>query len=87
MFKFNINNYIYFKPTKYACELFKEHHKDSSSFINKSLELVVDEKGFSKLQGWKFMQVFGESLHFGGKPIIECCEIYIEEDYLEKVNV
>lgn len=32
------------------------------------------------------MQVFGDSMKLGGDPVIEGCEIYIEEDKLEKVN-
>ena len=87
MLKFNINNYIYFKPTEYAKSIYFNHHSEVGKFGTVHKILNVNAKGFSKLQGWEFMKVFGDYMTLGGKPVIEGCEIYIEEDKLEEGNV
>lgn len=79
MKKFNINNYVYFKPTKLAHELYEKYW---SSYGGQKLK--VNEDGFAEMQMHSFMHIFGEVSYVGmGNNISENCEIYFNEGDLE----
>ena len=62
MFKFNINNYIYFKPKETANQIYREYFEKYGVPEEYIRELELDENGFAKMQFWDFVSVFGESI-------------------------
>ena len=80
MNRFNINNYVYFKPTELAHELYEEYYSAVGS-----LKLDVDSQGFAKLQMHSFMHIFGEVAFVGmGRNVSEKCEIWIRDEDLDR---
>jgi hypothetical protein len=45
----------------------------------------VDSDGYTTIQLWKFMNVFGKSMVMGCPNVIQPLNIYIEDDDLEDV--
>ena len=62
MIKFNINNYIYFKPKETANQIYREYFEKYGVPEEYIRELELDENGFAKMQFWDFVSVFGESI-------------------------
>lgn len=62
MIKFNMNNYIYFKPKEIANQIYREHFYVYGVPREYIIDLHVDENGFAKMQFWEFVSVFGESI-------------------------
>ena len=62
MIKFNINNYIYFKPKETANQIYREYFEKYGVPEEYIRELELDENGFAKMQFWEFVSVFGESI-------------------------
>lgn len=46
MIKFNMNNYIYFKPKEIANQIYKEHFEKYGIYI---WDLELDENSFAKM--------------------------------------
>ena len=44
--------------------LYDNQQKPLSYFMEKA-----DKKGYVKFQAWHFMEIFGETIHFGRRPI------------------
>ena len=82
MIKFNMNNYIYFKPKEIANEIYREHFYKYGVPEKYILNLGMDENGFAKMQFWEFVSVFGKSittLIMSEQPIKDFT-IYFKED-------
>ncbi len=80
MNKFNINSYVYFKPTPLAHEIYENYYSMAGG-----LKLDVDSRGFAKLQLHSFMHIFGEASFVGmGRNVSEKCEIWIRDEDLER---
>ena len=62
MIKFNMNNYIYFKPKEIANQIYREHFEKYGVPEEYIRELELDENGFAKMQFWDFVSVFGKSI-------------------------
>ena len=62
MIKFNMNNYIYFKPKEIANQIYREYFEKYGVPEEHIRELELDENGFAKMQFWEFVSVFGESI-------------------------
>lgn len=43
----------------------------------------IDKDGFTEMQLWYFMEIYGEHIGVGKKGVIEPINIYIDEQYLE----
>ncbi|QOW46952.1 MULTISPECIES: hypothetical protein [Acinetobacter] len=81
MNKFNINNYVFFKPTPLAHEIYENYYSSVGG-----LKLDIDSQGFAKLQLHSFMHIFGEVSFVGmGRNVSEKCEIWIKDEDLERV--
>ncbi len=52
----NLNDYIAFEPTDLGHEIYRAYEYKSTP------ELIVDEKGWSRLQTWQFMEIFGKDI-------------------------
>ena len=82
MIKFNMNNYIYFKPKEIANQIYREHFEKYDVPVEYIRELELDENGFAKMQFWDFVSVFGKSittLIMSEQPIQDFT-IYFEEN-------
>ena len=82
MIKFNMNNYIYFKPKEIANQIYIEHFEKYGVPEEHIRGLELDENGFTKMQFWEFVSVFGESittLIMSNQPI-EDFTIYLKEN-------
>lgn len=77
MKKFNINNYVYFKPTKLAHIEYENYWAEYSGH-----KLEVDADGFAKLQMHSFMHIFGGVSFVGMDSLSENCEIYFKDEDL-----
>lgn len=82
MIKFNMNNYIYFKPKEIANQIYKEHFEKYGIPDKYISDLEIDEKGFAKMQFHEFVSVFGEAITTSimSEQPIEDFTIYFEEN-------
>ena len=83
MIKFNMNNYIYFKPKEIANHIYREHFYVYGVPEEYIRELELDENGFAKMQFWDFVSVFGESittLIMSNQPIQDFTIYFKEND-------
>lgn len=93
-----MNMQVMFKLTDYGKEYYCDKMVTSNLKFEKfaeergvepivvPLELKVDENGYSSMQMWQFIYYFGESMHMGGLPTIQLCElVFKDEDLTEKV--
>ena len=83
MIKFNINNYIYFKPKETANQIYREYFEKYGVPEEYIRELELDENGFAKMQFWDFVSVFGESittLIMSNQPIQDFTIYFKEND-------
>lgn len=77
----NLNEEVKFKLTDYGREVHSRYYKDlikdnDDLFkIFKYVDLQVDENGYSKMQLWKFMQIFGKEMFLANKEVIKPLEI------------
>jgi hypothetical protein len=62
MIKINMNEYVYFKPKEIANQIYGEHFEKYGVPEDYIRELELDENGFTKMQFWDFVSVFGESI-------------------------
>ena len=62
MIKFNMNNYIYFKPKEIANEIYRGHFEKYGIPEEYIKELELDENGFARMQFHEFVSVFGKSI-------------------------
>lgn len=62
MIKINMNEYVYFKPKEIANQIYREHFEKYGVPEEYIRELELDENGFTKMQFWEFVSVFGESI-------------------------
>lgn len=81
MLKFNMNNYVYFKPTQLGKKVFKDYYK---SFYNldEFPALEVNEDGYAKLQFHNFIDIYGEyitSYYSAADELFEAYEFYLNQ--------
>ena len=77
LLKFNVNSYVYFKPTELGMRALEEHYKGWTM-------IEPDENGFYSLQMWIFIRIFGEVFCATMESPVYHCEIYIEKKELEE---
>ena len=84
MIKFNMNNYIYFKPKEIANEIYREYFEKYGVPEEYIKELELDENGFTKMQFWDFVSVFGKSIttFIMSEQPIQDFTIYFEENVI-----
>jgi hypothetical protein len=79
--KFNLNSYVYFRPTALGLKLYDDYYKNRGW----AHKLQVDAEGFAKLQWHNFVDVYGEQLTHvyrdADKPF-ETYEVYFDEESL-----
>lgn len=78
MLRFNMNKYVYFKPTELGKQVYKDFHQAHSL----NIELEVNGEGFSKLQFHEFIWIYGSfvtSYVSKDKKVFDYYEFYIDE--------
>ena len=87
MKKLNINNYIKVKLTDKGKDIFYHQFDELNKFYGKEMVKSkypeVDDDGFTEIQMWHFMNIYGPHMFNGMKMVIENNNIYIDESYLE----
>lgn len=84
MFKVNINDCVYFVPTKEAKRLYRNYYEKMASEypqIKRSTfptELEVDANGFARMQLWDFCEKFGEAFYCGKEVICEGGSLFFD---------
>ena len=80
----NLNDCVKFKLTDYGKDIY--YHR-FDNFIEKHPEFglerrmpVVDEEGYSKMQLWCFMELYGPYMGMARPNVIEPLVIVVEED-------
>jgi hypothetical protein len=89
MKEFNFNNYIYFKPTKRAHEIYRKDWLElTREFPNIPYsELTLDDKGMTKMQFWHFVQKFGHTFFLGSNDsVLENGSLYFDEKDLKELT-
>jgi hypothetical protein len=69
--KFNVNEHVWVKLNANGVELYRRSFDCIPAEIRESVgipELKVDAEGYSKLQMWEFMQIFGSHVFNGCNP-------------------
>jgi len=73
---FNLNSYVKIKITPLGQSI---REKFYASYGIKARPLDKDSEGFTKMQLWQVMQIFGEHMHFGRPEQPISCDILIED--------
>lgn len=67
--EFNVNNYVFFKPTEKGIEILRKKHDDLNERLKDygneyitEFKLDIDENGYCCMQMWTFMETFGPHL-------------------------
>ena len=89
-FTLNLNDMIKVKLTDYGKDVY--YHKNDD-LISKGVPIEryhprVDDEGYTDIQLWQFMKIFGPAIKFGmPEQIIENNTIYIKEESIEMTNL
>ena len=90
MKKLNINDIIKVKLTDLGKDIFYHQYDELNKRYGREVIKPrfpgVDEDGFTKIQLWHFMNIYGPHIWNGCKPFIENNAIYICEEDLEDYN-
>lgn len=83
MIKFNMNAFVYFKPTVLGVKMYLHYYMKQKLPNGMRLPtLKVDEDGFSCLQFHEFVSIYGNAVSnyfFPREPIFEDYNIYFKE--------
>lgn len=85
--KINWNDTIKVKLTEYGQDIYYHHYDDAIAMGAKIKRhyCKTDDKGFSELQLWAFMEIFGPYIGMTCPNVVEDNHFYIEESILEEV--
>lgn len=84
MIKFNMNNYVYFKPTQLGKKVYTDYYKKWYD-VDSNPILEVDKDGYAKLQFHDFISIYGTCItHYYSAvdEVLEAYEFYIDEENL-----
>lgn len=93
MKKLNLNHFVKVKFTDHGKDIYY-HQNDWLIEVMKAKGIKpisssyppVDENGYSTMQLWSFMQLFGPHIFMGAPNVIEDLYIYIDERDLDEVD-
>ena len=90
--KFNINDYIYFFPTKetrkavatFYRELYKKRYvEEEIAAFYERITVEIDGSKMFKMQMHEFMLVFGPCMYMGSLPVIKDNNLYFDPKDIE----
>ena len=70
----NLNTHILVKLTPYGDAIIYNHYNELGDMIGQDLTSLIpkkDESGYSQIQLWVFMSIFGEHIHHFSPSIVE----------------
>lgn len=74
--KFNLNNYVRFKPTQYGALCWAKYWTKFEPYDIEAVRILpLDENGWAKVQAHEFAHILGPYLINGGEKV---CETEIE---------
>lgn len=96
MKKINLNDTIKVKLTPLGADIYYRQYDDFIEQMkrennHKVLETVkprmprIDKDGFTEIQFWHFIQLYGEYTGIAKQDVIEGCSIYVNEGTLEDI--
>jgi hypothetical protein len=65
----NLNDSIWIKPTEHGLEVYTKYWEGVG--VKNPEPLKLDFEGWTKMQLWEVMQIFGHAMYNGGKVPIE----------------
>lgn len=75
----NLNDTVKFKLTDYGKEIWYHQYDDLNKFFTIEPEYPkVDEDGYTYMQLWSFMKLYGKHIYMGSKNVIEPLELICE---------
>lgn len=88
--KFNINNDVRIKLTDEGIKIYKSMWqeiikrlpKEAKNRMKKFMEPEIDEEGYSRMQLWEVMNIYGKYMYNGNVNIPFETEIDIPDEYL-----
>lgn len=84
MKEFNVNDYVKIKLTDAGIAILKSRHDDIlKPYVGEFKTPQVDENGYTQMQMWEVMQVFGNYMYNGNPNIPFETNIAISEEYLK----
>lgn len=72
----NLNDFVRFRLNDYGKRVYDDWY---AGIHAKPPELKTDEYGYSKMQLWQFMEIFGPHIHMWEKNVIEPLELIFED--------
>ena len=92
--KINLNEPVKFKLTDYGKDIYYHKFDELNELIKqcggKPIEPTmpeVDEEGYTKMQLWYFMNIYGKHMEMGCKNVVEPLEIIYETEEVEKGGI
>ena len=96
MKEFNINDYVKIKLTEAGIAILKNRHDsilkdfagnpEALKTLGEFKNPEVDENGYTEMQMWAVMQVFGKYMYNGNPKLPFETTIAISEEYLKEQN-
>ena len=87
MKSFNINDCVKFKLTDYGKDVYYHRFDSLNELAGKEVVKPsypkIDSEGYSEMQLWHFMSIFGSHIFNGGPLVIENNRIYIRDEDLK----
>lgn len=87
---FNINDFIKVKLTDHGKDIYYHQYDEFNKLyggkIFKPRYPEVDSEGYTRIQLWQFMNIFGPHLYNGCRAIIENNRIYIRDEYFKNCD-
>lgn len=72
----NLNDFVRFKLTDYGKRVYDQWFIDLRI---KPVELRIDKDGYTKMQLWQFMEIFGPHIHMWEENVIEPLDLVFED--------
>lgn len=93
--KLNLNSIIKIKLTPHGAEIYYNQNEELIEIIKeKGLKPYpiekrmpeIDKNGYTKMQLWCFIQLYGDHIGMGFQDVVKDCAIYIDESDIEEVK-
>lgn len=87
---FNLNDYVNIKLTETGIAILKEEHdKYLKEYAGEFKYPEIDENGYTQMQMWEVMQIFGKYMYNGNpnlpfEPNIAISDIYLKNSTTKK---
>lgn len=91
--KLNLNDKIKVKLNPLGAEIFYNQHEELIEMLKargidafKNRMPQIDNDGYTEMQLWYFMELYGQHIGMGKPNILTDLSLYIDDKYLEEVS-